>query len=336
MRAIVCTKYGPPDVLQLREIAKPAPKDNEVLIKVHAATVTAGDCELRRFQIPVLFWLPLRLLIGIRAPRNLVLGQELAGKIESVGQNVTRFAPGDQVFGVTGFGFGAHADYACISTKVALATKPATMTYAEAAAVPVGGLNALFALRRGNIRNGQKVLIYGASGSIGTFAVQLASHFGAHVTGVCGPANVEMVKSLGADTVIDYTKEDFTQNGETYDIILDAVGKSPFPRSLDSLEEGGYYLLANPRLSQQVRGLWISLTTGKKILSRPADQKTEDLLFLIELIEMGEIRTAIDRCYPLEQTAEAHRYVDKGHKKGNVIITVERESEGTNDMKPIV
>lgn len=329
MRAVVVTAYGPPDVLQLREVPQPSPKDDEVLIKVHVSTVTAGDCELRRFDMPVLFWIPLRILVGIRRPRgNLILGQELAGEVEAVGHDVTQFKEGDRVFAATDIRFGGHAEYKCLSEDGAVARMAANMSYEEAAAVPVGGLNALHFLRIGKVQRGQQVLVYGSSGSIGTFAVQLARHFGAEVTAVCSTAKVDMVRSLGARNVIDYTREDFTENGQTYDIIFDTIGKSPFSRSLRSLKQGGYYLLANPGLRDIVRGLWTSMTGSKNVVVRFADQPVEDLILLRDLIEAGEIRSVIDRRYPLEQAAEAHRYVEEGHKAGNVVITVSHDYSG--------
>jgi len=327
MKAIVYTKYGPPDVLQLKEVEKPIPKDNEVLIRIYATTVTAGDCEMRSFKIPILFWLPLRIYMGLRKPRIKILGQELAGEIESVGKKVTQFKKGDQVFTATEMSLGAYAEYICLPSRYAMAIKPANMTYEEAATVPVGGLNALHFLRKGNIRMGQKVLIYGATGSIGTFAVQLARYFGAEVTGVCSTPNLELVKSLGADKVIDYTKEDFAKSGETYDVIFETVGKSSFSRGKRSLKKKGVYLLANPGISQMVRGLWTSMTSSKKVITNLASYRTKDLVFLKELIEAGQLKSVIDRRYPLEQTAEAHSYVDKGHKKGNVVITLDHNNK---------
>ena len=327
MKAVVYTKYGPPEVLQLKQVEKPVPRDNEVLVKVYAATATAGDCEIRRFDMPVLFWLPIRLYMGLIKPRIQILGQELAGVVESVGKDVKEFSKGDQVFAPTDARFGAYAEYKCVPSTSALALKPANMTYEEAAAVPVGGLNALHFLRKGNIQRGQKVLIYGSTGSIGTFAVQLARYFGAEVTAVCSTTNIELVKSLGADEVIDYTKEDFSKNGENYDVIFETVGKSSFSRGIKSLKENGFYLLANPGLSQTVRGLWTSMTSSKKVIIALASYRTEDLVFLKELIEEEKIKSVIDRRYPLEQTAEAHRYVEKGHKKGNVVITLEHNNE---------
>jgi 2-desacetyl-2-hydroxyethyl bacteriochlorophyllide A dehydrogenase len=323
MKAIVFTKYGSPDVLQLKEVEKPTPKDNEVLIRIYATTVTAGDCELRRFEMPILFWLPIRIYMGIIKPRIKILGQELSGEIESVGKEVTQFKKGDQVFAPADARFGAYAEYKCLSSKNVMAIKPTNMTYDEAAGVPVGGLNALHFLRKANIQSGQKVLIYGATGSIGTFAVQLARYFGAEVTGVCSTPNLELVKSLGAEKVIDYTKEDFSKNGETYDVIFDAVGKSSFSRSIRSLKKKGYYLLANPGLSETVRGLWTSMTSSKKVIIALASYRMEDLVFLKGLIEAGNIKSVIDRRYPLEQMAEAHKYVEKGQKTGNVVITLE-------------
>ena len=332
MKAIVWTEYGPADVLQLKEVAKPIPKDNEVLVKVHATTVTAGDCEQRCLKLPIWHRLSMQAYVGLKRPKRItILGMELAGEIESVGKNVKRFIEGDQVFAATGFvGMGSYAEYLCLPEEPeegALAIKPANMTYEEAAAVPVGGLEALGFIRQGIVKSGQKVLINGAGGTIGTFAVQLAKHFGAQVTGVDSTGKLDMLRSLGADQVIDYTQEDFTKRGQTYDFILDVVGKSSFSGSIKSLKQNGRYLIANPGLSQMVRGRWTSMTSSKKVIFGAAYPKTEDLVTLKELIEAGKIKTIIDRRYPLEQTSEAHHYVEKGHKKGHVVITVEHNNK---------
>jgi len=323
MKAIIYTKFGPPDVLQLKEVEKPTPKDNEVLIKIYATTVTAGDVRIRGFAVPVLFWIPFRIALGLIKPKRPILGVELAGEIESVGKDVTRFKVGDQVFGAPPWmSFGAYAEYICIPEDGILAIKPGNMSYEEAAPVPFMGIGALFFLRKSNIQKGQKVLIYGASGAVGTYAVQLAKYFGAVVTGVCSTANLEMVKSLGADKVIDYTKEDFTKSAETYDVIFDTVGKSSFSSSIGSLKKKGFYLLTNPGLSHMIRGAWTSMTSSKKVIGGTATATVEDLIFLKELIEAGKIKSIIDRRYPLDEIVDAHSYVDKGHKKGNVVITV--------------
>lgn len=322
MKAIVCTKYGSPDVLKLKEVEKPAPKDNEVMISIYAATVTVGDCEIRRFDMPLWLWIPARIGFGLRGPRKKILGQDLAGKIESVGKDVKRFKKGDPVFAHTGFSLGAYAEYICLSEDGLIAIKPTNINFEEAATVPMGGLTALYYLRKGNIQKGHKILINGASGSIGTLAVQISKYFGAEVTGVCSTGNMDMVRSIGADHVIDYTNEDFTKSNETYDIIFDVVGKSSFSRSLRSLKKNGCYLLANPGLSQIIRGRLTSIRSSKKVIAGTLNEKIEDLIFLKDLIEADKIKTVIDKRYPLEQTSEAHRYVEKGHKKGNVVITI--------------
>ena len=320
MKAIVQRAYGAPDVLELKEIAKPSPKDDEILIKIHATTVTSGDARLRAFNIPALFWLPARIVMGITKPKKTILGSEFAGKIEAVGNNVRRFKTGDEVFGLNVY--GCHAEFKCMPESAAVAPKPANMTFEQAAAVPFGALTALFFLRKGRIQGGQKVLINGASGAVGIAAVQLARHFGAEVTGVCSTTNLELVKSMGADKVIDYTKADFTLAGEAYDIIFDTVGTTSFSRCKGALLKNGFYLAAVTGPAEIGQMLWTSMVGGKKVVGGVSAGKSEDLDFLRELIEAGKITTAIDRRYPLEQIAEAHRYVDKGHKKGNVVISV--------------
>jgi NADPH:quinone reductase-like Zn-dependent oxidoreductase len=326
MKAVIWTKYGPPDVLQFGEEEKPVPKADEVRIRIHATTVTAGDCEMRDLQFPLFLSIPMRLYVGLRRPQRLtILGQELAGEIESVGKDVKRFKEGDQVFAATGFTLGAYAEYICLpeaSEDSVLAPKPANLTYEEAAGVPTGGLEALHFLRKANVQNGQQVLINGSGGSIGTFGVQLAKYYGAEVTSVDSAGKLDMLRSLGADHVIDYTKEDFTRSGQTYDVILDVVGKAPYSGSVDALKESGFFLIANPRLSSMLRGRWTSMRSNKTVFMGAADRKTEDLLFLKELIEAGEIKPVVDRVFPLEQMAEAHRYVERGGKKGNLVVTV--------------
>jgi NADPH:quinone reductase-like Zn-dependent oxidoreductase len=327
MKAIVCTEYGPPDVLQLKEVEKPVPKDNEVLVKVHATTVTAADVIDRSFKFPPWLWPFARISLGLRRPKNPILGFELAGDIDSVGKDVTLHKEGDQVFASTfEFGFGCYAEYGCLPEKGALAAKPVNMTYEEAAAVPLGGLTALTFLRdRAHIQSGQEILIYGASGSIGTYAVQLAKHYGAEVTGICSTANLELVKSLGADKAVDYTKEDFAESGETYDIVFDTVNKSSFQRCKSSLKQGGIYLATFPTLTFILQMLWTSILGSKKAIGGEASEKATDLVFLKELVEAGKLKSVIDRRYPLEQIAEAHRYVETGHKKGNVVIIVQHD-----------
>ena len=302
MKAIVAQEFGSADVLQLREVAKPAPKNDEILVRVIATTVSAGDIRMRTLNVPLLFWLPARLTLGFTKPKNPIYGMELAGDVEAVGKNVGRFKPGDAVFASTlAAKFGAYAEYKSLAADGLVLPKPHNMSYEEAAAVPVAGPAALRLVRKGDIQRGQKVLIYGASGSVGTYAVQLARHYGADVTGVSSAANVEMVKALGAGRVLDYTKEDFSAQLERYDVILDTVAKLPKSLVAQALAPNGRY---------------------ESIARLSTKQSLEELSTMKELIEAGAVRAVIDRCYPLEQTAEAHRYAETGHKKGNVIITV--------------
>jgi len=331
MRAIITTKYGPPDVLQLQEVDKPTPRDNEVLVKIYATTVTAGDCEMRSLNLPFAYQLMLRAGFGFTRPRNKIPGSEVAGEIEAVGKDVKQLKVGDQVFGSAGMGFGANAEYICLPEvsgvmEGGVAIKPSNMTYEEAATVPFGGRDSLHFLRLGNIQNGQKILINGAGGSIGTFAIQLAKNYGAEVTAVDSTEKLDMLRSIGSDHVVDYTQEDFTKNGEVYDVIFDVVGKISFSRSAGSIKENGTYLLANP-VSQMVQALWTRMTSSNKIIMQTSSGTIADLIFLRELVEAGKLITVIDRTYPLEQTAEAHRYVEKGGKKGNVVITVEHNNK---------
>lgn len=318
------------DVLHLGEVEKPTPKDNEVLLRVHATPVNFGDLIARKigkisskeFYMPALFWLFTRIEFGFSKPKKHILGSEFAGVIEAVGKAVKRFKIGDPVFGYRGMSMGANAEYVCMPEDGMVALKPVNMTDEEAAAVPYGALTALNLLRKVNIQKGQKVLIIGASGAIGSAALQLARHFGAEVTGVCGTPRVEMVKALGADKVIDYTREDFTQSGETYDLIVDILGKSSFSRCKRVLKPNGRILYASFKMKQLFQMLWTSRIGDKKVICALSSERPDDLNFIRELVEKGKIKSVIDRCYPLEQTAEAHRYAETGHKKGNVVITV--------------
>jgi NADPH:quinone reductase-like Zn-dependent oxidoreductase len=329
MKAAVYEKYGPPDVLELKEVPKPVPRDNEVLIKIFASSVGFGDLMVRniknsKFYMPEPLWLPVRLIFGFRKPRIKILGAELAGEIEYVGKDVKLFKEGDQVFGYRGLRMGANAEYICMPEDGCVAIKPANMTYEEAATAPYGAMMALSLLKKVNIQPGQKVLINGASGGIGSAAVQLAkSHFGAEVTGVCGTPRLELVKSLGADKVIDYTKENFTKNGETYDLIFDILGKSSFSRCKSSLSQNGIYLLASFKMKQLFQMLWTKIIGGKKVICATASDGKQYLISVKELIEAGKIKSVIDKRFPLEQTAEAHRYYEKGQARGKVVITVD-------------
>jgi NADPH:quinone reductase-like Zn-dependent oxidoreductase len=317
MKATICTKYGSPDVLQLQEVARPTPKNNEILIRVHATSVTFGDTMARNFKaispsefnMPFIFWLLAKISFGLKQPKITILGSEFAGEVEAVGKDVKRFKKGDQVFGYPGQSFGAYAEYLCMPENSVLSIKPANMTYEEAAVVPYGAIMALNLLRKVNVHNGQKVLINGASGGIGSAAVQIAKYFGAEVTGVCGTPRLEFVKSLGADKVIDYTKEDFTQDGETYDLIFDILGKSSFSLCQGSLKPNGILLFASFKMKQLFQMLWTSRIGSKRVICALAPGSVEDLISVKELIEAGKIKAVIDRRYPLEEAAEAHRYV---------------------------
>lgn len=323
MKAMVWTQYGSPDVLQLKEVEKPTPKDNEVLIKVHAATVTIADCELRRMNDPTLLVLAFRIYTGLLKPKRItILGQELAGEIEEVGKDVTKFKRGDQVFAPCLLRLGAYAEYKCLPESYPV-LKPASLTYEEAATIPTGGINGLDFLRAGNVQAGEGILINGAGGSIGTYAVQIAKTLGAEVTCVDSAEKLDMLRSIGADNVIDYTKADFTKNGKAYDVIIDVIGKSPFSASLRSLKPNGRYVLGNPSLSARLKARWTRMTDGRQVIIAIASYKAEYYAFLKEQMASGKLKSIIDRCYPLGEIAEAHRYVEAGLKKGNVVITVE-------------
>jgi NADPH:quinone reductase-like Zn-dependent oxidoreductase len=331
MKASVYTEYGPPEVLQLKEVEKPAPKDNEILVRNHAALVQYGDIVARNvrdlspgeFNMPFLFWLGNGMTFGFRTPKVNILGAEFSGQVEAVGKDVKLFGEGDQVFGFLGPSMGANAEYVCMPEDGCVATKPGNMTYEEAAAIPFGGIIALSLLRKVDIQPGQKVLINGASGSLGSAAVQIAkSHYGAEVAGVCSTPRLELVKSLGADHVIDYTVEDFTQNGETYDLVVDILGKSSFSRCKGSLSENGRYLLASFKMKQLVEMLWTSVIGSKKVICAMGSDKAEVLIAVKELIEAGKIRVVIDKRFPLEQAAEAHQYYEGGNAQGKVVIVV--------------
>ena len=330
MKAVVFNEYGSPDVLHLTEVVTPTPKDDELLIRVRATTVTFGDIlvrnmrsvTLRQFTMPLPLYLPTRMILGFNKPKVNILGAEFAGEVTAIGSAVTRFKVGDEVFAYRGMNMGANAEYVCISENGCVATKPANMSYAEAATVPYGVTMALPILRKVNLQRGQKILINGASGGIGSHALQLAKHFGAEVTGVCGTPRIDFVKKLGADKVIDYTREDFTKNGETYDVILDILGKSSFAACKNSLTPNGIYLLASFKTKHLLQMLWTSMFSSKKVICALASEDRADLEFARELIEAGKLKTVIDKTYPLEQTAEAHRYIESGDKKGVVVITM--------------
>ena len=327
MKAIVCTAYGGPDVLKLEEVAKPRPKAGEVLVRVRATTASRADCEIRRFEFPAWIWLPIRLAFGVFKPRIRILGQEFAGEVEALGEGTTSFAPGDRVYGTTGIRLGAYAEYVCAGGRRAgsvVGPMPATLGYAEAAAVPYGAMEALRFLRKAGIGAGQRVLIIGAGGSFGTYAVQLAKHFGAEVVAVDSGAKLEMLRRLGADEVVDYTERDYLADGAgDFDIVFDIVGRAPFGRVARLLRPRGRYVVANPHTAQFIRGLWASLTSDNKMFFSSGAATDEHLRAVTELIEAGALRPVIDRTYPLEQTAEAHRYADTEQKLGNIVIVVD-------------
>ena len=318
MKAIVYTHYGPPEVLQLKEVEKPSPRDNEILLKVKATAVNSGDWRLRKADP-----FAVRIFLGLIKPKINILGSVFSGEVELIGQDVKLFKIGDQVFGHTDMRFGAYAEYKCLPENGTLALKPDRLTHTEAAAIPFGGTAALHFIKKAAIKPGQKVLINGASGAVGSAAVQLAKHFGATVTGVCSTANIDLVKSLGADKAIDYTKEDFTQNGEKYDVIFDTVNKVSFSNGLKSLNKKGLLILSAAGMSEMFQGFWTSLTSSKKVMTGVISHSSEGIIFLKGLIETGKLKPVVDKTYSFVQIAEAHAYVEKGHKKGNVAITLE-------------
>lgn len=329
MKAILCTNYGTPEVLKSGIVDRPVPKDNEVLVKIYAATVTPGDCELRRFDIHVLFWLPLRIYLGIIRPQRPILGMEVAGEVVAIGTNVENYKVGDLIFGGTGMMFGAYAEYICLNEKGMMAIKPNNMTFEEAATLPTGGNNALHYMRMAEIRPGEKILIKGAGGCFGTYAVQLAKYFGAEVTAVDSADKLDVLTSIGADHVIDYNIEDFTDHGEIYDIIFDVVKNSDVPSGMKALKQNGRYVMANPDVLPVLKGYWSSLKSRwskkpgcKKLIIELAKERSEDLLYLKELIEAGKLKSIIDKTYQLDQMQEAHRYVEGGEKTGHVVIKV--------------
>jgi len=317
MKAAVYTQYGPPEVLQVKALEKPTPKNNEILVRIKATAVNSGDWRLRRADP-----FAVRFIFGLTKPKINVLGSVFSGEVESVGEEVKRFKVGDLVFGHTDMSFGAYAEYKCLPENASIALKPANISHNEAAVIPFGGVAALHFIKKAMIQPGQKVLVVGASGAVGSAAVQLAKSFGADVTGVCSTANIALVKTLGANKVIDYTKEDFTQNGETYDVIFDAVKAISVSRSIKSLNKNGTMILSAAGMSEMLQGLWISTTSNKKVLTGVISHTAADIVFLKELIETDKFKPVMERTYPLEQIAEAHAYVEKGHKKGNVAIEV--------------
>jgi NADPH:quinone reductase-like Zn-dependent oxidoreductase len=322
MKAAVYHEYGSPDVIRIEDVLKPTPKDHEVLVRVRATTVGTWDCEARSFSFPLWFWLPLRIAMGIRKPRWPVLGQELAGEVEAIGKDVTRFEPGNRVFASVGLGFGAHAEYACVSSSRAIAHMPQNMSYTEAASIPTGGDNALHFLRLADVQRGERVLINGAGGNIGVMAVQIAKHYGAEVTAVDSAEKLDVLREIGADHVIDYAKEDYARSGKTWDVIFDLVQKGSYSGAIAALNPEGRFIVANPLFASLLRASWTNRTSDKQVLTQFAGSNPKDLVILKELAEAGEIRAAIDRQYPLEKAAEAHAYVDSGRRKGAVVLTM--------------
>lgn len=320
MKAVVYERYGPPDVVEVREVARPRPGPGDVLVRVHATSVSSGDARLRASRFPPLFWLPGRVMLGLIRPKNRILGSDFAGEVVDVGAGVTRFRAGDQVFGFRLF--GAHAEYVCLPEGGVLARKPSNLSHEEAAAIPFGGLSALHFLRKAGIERARRVLVVGASGGVGVFAVQLARHFGAEVTAVCSAANLDLARSLGAARAIDYTREDFTKTGEAYDIILDTVGATTFGRCRRSLSPNGVHVFLVMGLAQIVQAAWTPLAGGQRVVAGVTVETAEDLEFLRGLAETGQIVPVIDRCHPLEQAAEAHRRVDSGRKRGSVVLSL--------------
>ena len=323
MKAIVYRKYGPPNVLELDEVEKPSPKDNEVLIRVHAAEATKSDCEMRSFKFPVQwFWLPLRIALGLRKPKRQILGGYFAGEIEAVGKDVSRLKVGDEVFGSTGLRMGAYGEYMCISENATIVTKPENISFEDAAAVPLGGLNALHFLTEANIQSGEKVLINGAGGSIGTFGVQIAKSMGAQVTAVDSSIKEEMLRQIGADHFIDYTKEDFTKNGQSYDVILNMVAKASYTDCINLLNPKGHYLMANARLSNMFRSVYTSKFTDKKAVVALAKETNEELETLKEMIEAGQINSVVDKVYSMAEAVEAHQRVETEQRLGSIVISI--------------
>lgn len=326
MKAILWTRYGAPELLKLGEVDKPSPNDDELLVRVHAATVTPGDCEMRRFDMHPLFWLPLRIYMGITRPKRPILGMELSGVVEAVGRNVKEFKKGDAIISDTGIQFGAYAEYKCLNQKYAMALKPENLSFEEAATVPTAGLNALHYIRKAELKPGQKILIKGASGCFGTYAVQLAKLAGAKVTGIDHTDKLPVLRELGADQVIDYTKEDYTKNDMKYDVIFDVVGNSSISKGMKSLKSGGRYILATPWVKRVIQGIWSAKTSDKSFSYALANYTKEDLNYLTTLLSEGKIRAITGKSYRLEEMIEAHRYVEQGLKTGNVTITIGSDS----------